>query len=396
MLNAKVDPNEIDAVGRRPLPMAIDNNSLEIVKLLLAAGAKPALTDKNGESPLYKAVYWENATIVQLLLAAGADVNQPNAEQITPLDEAKNNGNVKISSLLENFHDSKRSKQIETDRAKHEALKNKAKVAKEERFQKEQSEKAAAEKEQMEAAAKAQAEQEKSILKKYPIKDGYALTPFIKALRDKDTDAAKLLLEKLDNINATHPELDTTPLLEAIHEENSDIIRILLKKGADTITRVAEREHSPLSLAVSKNAYKLVEVILNQNKETLPEILNNPDQIISLQFVAYKDAKMFDLLLSAGADPYFGGRDIPSPVIKAIEKASIAILPVLAKHKIDLNKQIDGQTPLEWAIHFNKIDWVTGLLSEGVETDAKNEDGKTPLEMAQEMDDREDIIQLLS
>jgi len=138
---------------------------------------------------------------------------------------------------------------------------------------------------------------------------------------------------------------------------------------------------------------------------------------------------MFDLLLRAGADPYFGGVDMPSPIVKAVEKASLGILPVLVRNKVDLNQDADSLSLLEWAIKYQRIDWVNGLIDEGAEINALGEDGKTALmhaveqnstqvvnllleadanvsikskngktalEMAEEMGDREEIVLLLN
>jgi len=96
------------------------------------------------------------------------------------------------------------------------------------------------------------------------------------------------------------------------------------------------------------------------------KILADPSVEISPQFLAYKDPRMFNLLVKGGADPYFGGTQGQSPIVKAIAKGGLGILPVLAKHEIPLDKIVDGKTPLAWAIHHNRIDWVNGLIAEKV------------------------------
>ena len=113
--------------------------------------------------------------------------------------------------------------------------------------------------------------------------------------------------------------------------------------------------------------------------EALDDLLNDREAELSPQFIAYKDPKMLDLLLGAGADPFFGGTDAPSPIVKAVEKASLAVLPVFIKHKVDLDALTDGKTPLEWAIHFKRKNWLIGLLDEGVNPDLPDIQGFTPL-----------------
>jgi len=380
-LNAGVDPNMMDGANRMALPLAIDNNNVPVVQMLLAAGAKVALLDTNGESALYKAVSWENEAIVKLLLEAGADIHQTNLDGRTPLDEAKDKGYAKIENALNSFHQQARNQQVKTDRAKHEALKEKARKIQKERIEEEQKRQAAE-----------LAEQEKTVRRKYKVTEGNWYTSLLQAVQQQDAEATNILLEKGLKAQLLSEQQKGQLLLEAIRLENSDLVRRMLDTGVDALSLVESKDHSPLSLAVSKNAYKLVAHLLGQNQEKTQSLLNNPEQMISLQFVAYKDPKMLDLLLAAGANPFFGGKEMPAPVVRAIEKASIGILPVLARHKVELNQLVEGKSLLEWAIHFNRLNWVVGLISEGVETDRPNADGKTPIQLAEDLGNREAII----
>lgn len=83
---------------------------------------------------------------------------------------------------------------------------------------------------------------------------------------------------------------------------------------------------------------------------------------MSPRFLAYKDPKILHLLLTPRADPYFGRKDGTLPIAKAIEKKSVGTLPILAIHNVDLNRVTEGKTPIEWEMHFNRKDWVNGLL----------------------------------
>lgn len=394
-LNAGVDPNALDGANRLALAMAVDNNSEAIVKLLLDAGAKVSLVDEYGVSPLLKAVGWENKAIVRLLLDAGADIHQPDKTGRTPIMEASDKGYETIRALLEEYHDEGRAKQVKADRAKHEAMKEKARQVKVERLAEEQEREAAALAKKKAAEEKAKARTQKAVKRKYKVTDENTYSAIIEAIRAKDELGAKILLEEA----LAGDRLDLTQrgrcLLEGIRVESSVVIHELLETEVDALSILDREDHSPLSLAVSKSAYKLVAVLLERNKAVAKDMLNNPDQLITLQFVAYKDPRMLDVLIAAGADPFFGGKEVPAPVIKAIEKGSIGILPVLARHQVDLNRVIEGRQLLEWAIHFNKPDWVIGLVSEGVEIDVPNAEGQLPVELAETLGDREAIVDIL-
>ena len=395
-LNAGVDPNAMDGANRMALPLAIDNNNAKVVKMLLDAGAKVGLLDANGESPLFKAVSWENEPIVRLLLNAGADMQQANRDGRTPLEEARNKGYDQIAQLMVSTHQEVRNKQVKEDRAKHEALKEKARKIQKERAEEEQKRQEKEAAKEAKALQKAKARTAKAVKRKYKVVDDTGwYNALIYAIRDQDQQAIEVFVEEAKAKDTISDLQKGELLLEAIRNENSDLVHQILEWGIDPLALVEGEDHSPLSLAVSKNAYKLVNHLLGINKEKATAMLNDDQQVISLQFVAYKDPKMLDILMDAGANPFFGGKEMPAPLVRAIEKASIGILPVLAKHQIDLNKPVEGRTPLEWAIHFNKSDWVIGLISEGVDTLAKNKEGQNPLELAESLGGRDLIVEAL-
>ncbi|MEM9824828.1 MAG: ankyrin repeat domain-containing protein [Bacteroidota bacterium] len=391
-LNAGVDPNAMDGANRLALHLAVDNNNVAVVSLLLKSGAKVSLLDESGATPLYKAVSWENKAIVQLLLEAGAEIHQKNLDGRTPLEEAREKGYTEIEDSLIHFHQQERNKQVKEDRARHEALKEKAKQVQQERIEEEQKRQAAAKAKEERAARRAKEKLEKSVIRKYKVTEENQYASLLQAIRQNDVEAIEVLIEKSLGENRLSDQQKGQVLLEAIRQENSALVHQVLDAGADALSIVEGEDHSPLSLAVSKNAYKLVAHLLKQNEARASDLLNNPEQVISLQFVAYKDPKMLDILMSAGANPFLGGKEMPAPVVRAINKASIAILPVLARHKVDLNQQVEGKSLLEWAIHYNRLNWVVGLIAEGVETEQANNEGKTPIEIAEELGDRAAII----
>ncbi|HFC01339.1 MAG TPA: hypothetical protein ENJ53_11085 [Phaeodactylibacter sp.] len=365
---AGIDPNLQDGINRRALPIAIDNNNTDIIEILLEGKANPNLPGKDGESAIYKAVSWNNSEYVLLLMNAGADIYKKDPSGVSPIEEAKRKGFVALLNQMENFKAEKRKEKVTQDKATHEEMKNKADHAKKLRQQK-----AAFEAKQIELKKQQAADAAiHQIEKTYDTNNNSFTNSLITAIQHGDQAAVDLFLKKIDaeKINDVDAKFKTTPLLAAIFHKNTKAVVQLVEQGADVAKVIMEQHHSPITLAVSMGAHKLVAFILKKYTGDDAAFLNDENQLLSPAFLAYKDPKMLNLLLEAGANPYFGGKDGTSPIVKAIEKGSIGILPVLAMHNVDLNQVTEGKTPIEWAIHFNRKDWVIGLLEEGVESQA--------------------------
>ncbi len=394
-LNAGVDPNAIDGIERIALPIAVDGNNPAIIRLLLKANANPNVRGKDGESALYKAVYWENQAIVEMLLLAGANPTWPNSNGVNPMDIAREKNYTTLLAMMEKASVGKRAKQIEKDKTIHEDLKAKAAAAKEEKEQAILRQQAAA---KAAAAAKAEAEAaaaKQALEEKYAATEGNALKSLLLAMQQKDSEGVKVFVDKVADINAYDEDFKATPLMYAIGQKNAKLAQFLIEKGANVFTRPAKMDHSPLTKAILAQEYDLVaQMLATAPEEEVTAILNDPQQDLSPQFLAYKDAKMLNLLLGAGANAYFGGKLAPAPVVKAIEKASIGILPVLAGRGVDLNHEVDDKTPIEWAIHFNRKDWLIGLMEEGVAVDVVDEHAQTPI-MKATIANSPDLVKIL-
>ncbi len=377
-LNSWVDPNKRDGLNRIALPHAVDTNDTLIVGMLLHKGAEPNVLGLDGESPLYKAVFWENKQIISLLLIANADIKFKNKDGKTPVDIAQESGYTSISELLEKANNDRNRKIMEKETATHNRLKAKAKIAKEKREQ-----------EAKKMALENQEKRHMATLKKYPKLDTDPLHALLMAINNKDSKAVKDFVGKVDDLNKSIN--GTSPLLAALKQKHEKLSIFFIKSGANPFIQ-NEDDSTPFNYAIQEKLYHVIEYIID-NFDT-KESLNDPNQLLSPLFLSYKDLKMINLLLKGGADPTWGGKEGTPFIIKAIEKGSIGILPILDLYKINLNQIINGKSILEWAITHNRMDWVNGLIEEGVDLTAKNSKGETIQEFAKQFKN-DDLMNLL-
>jgi len=383
-LNAWVNPNKEDGLGRIPLPYAVENNSNLIVGMLLRKKADPNVLGEDGQSPLFKAAFWENEELVQILLQAGAEVDFENKDGKTALDQAEASGYHNITSILKGEKSAVRNKQIAKDKATHKQMRDKAEIIKKEKV-----ESLIAKKEKEDQILK------NAIDKKYLENNKDIDAALSAAIKSKDSDAVKYFVSRVEDLNELNTE--NNPLALAINLNQNKLADYLIESGADLFLKEpGEKEYLIFLSAIRKQQYGLVEKAL-QKKSNRKELLNDKEQSLSAQFLSYKDPKMFDILLRAGADPFFGGSEGICPIRKAIEKGSIAILPVLSKNKIDLSIKTEGKTLMTWAVNYKRKDWINGLISEGVLAKMDQSAIKALLKDAKEVEGlEEDIIELIN
>jgi len=95
VLNSSLDEN-----GRTPLFVATQKGQLEVVRLLLDAGANVDKADSDGWTPLQIASQKGHLDIVRVLVEEGADKDKVDSWGRTPLSVASQNGHLEIVRLL--------------------------------------------------------------------------------------------------------------------------------------------------------------------------------------------------------------------------------------------------------------------------------------------------------
>ncbi len=75
LLEAGADPNLVNELGIGPLAIAVENGAGDVVRLLLERGADPSQPRENGETPLMIAARLGLTDVLEMLLDRGADPN---------------------------------------------------------------------------------------------------------------------------------------------------------------------------------------------------------------------------------------------------------------------------------------------------------------------------------
>ncbi len=194
----------------------------------------------------------------------------------------------------------------------------------------------------------------------------------------------KALITLLSLILLTSPVFAdlTKDLHEAIQNGSIQKVKKLIAKGAD-INAKSESGWAALHLAVARSETKIVELLISKGaKLEMKDIA----ECTPLYYVSKKEVG--ELLIKKGANiqavcPSNGF----TPLHDAVYKGHVVLVKVLLDHKADVHaktKDIMGmkETPLHTMSRSTKVECLKLLLAAGADINAKNETGRTPLDIA--------------
>src|ERR1017187_2557793 len=97
---------DVNVVSRNPMKVAVINaaaasRNLEVVKLVLQAGARPDAQQHGGYTALHEAAANNNVELAKALLNAGADPGVRTDAGVSAADMAREKGHTEIAELLE-------------------------------------------------------------------------------------------------------------------------------------------------------------------------------------------------------------------------------------------------------------------------------------------------------
>ena len=388
LLRSGANPSAANRYGITPLSLAAANGNAAIIDMLLKAGADPKPNLPGGQTILMTAARTGNADAVKLLLAHGGDPNaseSTNGETALMWAAAENHPEAAKALIAHDANLNARSKALEykTDRFGLEGV--------------------------------------------LTILPRGSWTPLMYAAREGALGSARALAEAGANLNLTDPD-GTTALVLAIINGHYDTAAALLEKGADP--NIADTSGmAALYAAVDMNT--LAEVFGRPNRKSSDELsalglirkllergaqpnaqLKSPtlyrahtpgERILGegctplMRAARNGDAAAMRILLERGADPSMEQKNHTTALMLAAglgrglgtfadefatETQMLEAVRVLLDRHVNINAANDvGQTALHFAAL--SMDSVVELLvMNGATLDAKDKQGRTPLDMA--------------
>jgi ankyrin len=423
-----------DAMAATPLYHAVDTSNLELVKVLLDAGAKVNVKTTDGMTPMLRAaaiinpvkaleylleqgadpevsalgfrplhfaVKWGNAEVVKALIAHKADVNAAQVPAVDPpLHVAVFGGNMEIIRLLLDHGAKVNALGRNGSTALHHATWN------DEIFHV-----------MLERGADPKLQQ------------SHGVTTLHMACQDGSAALVAKLLQ-------LHPDLDAwdgaefTPLLNAAEAGRVDLLKLLIAAGAD-LKAVQKNGRNALHLAAGAANPEAVRFLLEQ-KLQVNALSNSGDTAHggTPLHLAVMDKKLgaARILLDHGAPPNARDQYQNSPLMLAATVGSVEMVRLLLDHRA-LVKGADaqGNTPLHNAAMVrvgrneitppagepeantqlalnainncpaaDKLTIVKLLLAKGARPQAKNLEGATPVDFAEKFGTPEILATLKS
>lgn len=320
--NQAITPKSLEILARA-LVLAVQENQLEIVELLLEQGAHPNKPNTKGETPLLAAVEQSRIGIAQVLLKRGADLNQLSPRKKAQLFVAAVRG--KYGSLVRFLFDQG-------------------------------------------ADLNWLSEEDKAEL-------------FIHVVQSRNIEFAQILLKRDVALLAQNYN-GRAVLLWATGGCDADLIKALLKNIADVHKLNCDGEN--LLFAAGKlGQANLLEVLLEEKRVNPNQMDSNGETLLSV--VARTGLRQTIIVLLAwGANPNLANSNGETPLFIVAREGQLEVVQILLQAKANLNQLSEDQKTklLMTAVHRNNLGFVQFFIERGANPNLQDSNGQTPLFVA--------------
>ena len=339
LLDHGANLNQADRSGRTPLHWATIAGNREGIELLLAHGAEVnSIGPHLGWTPLQEAAAFGNKEAIQTLLAHGAEVNTLPEGDYSSLHAAVGDhfNEFVINRVLAGFLSRRREPDPEIIRL---LIQHGAKVNPETKYS--------------------------------------DLTPLHMAAWLGYQNLVDVLLEHGADPNAEDRE-KTTPLHQAAFFGRTEIVKKLLAKGAG-VNFADERGNTPLHYAAFMGYPEIAKLLLEAGADV--RVTNERYQrgsLTPLHETVTLDREGLARLLGFGMQELEPGGSAFAPAIKSDH---LAVAKLLLEHGADVNaRDVNGETPLHWAVRNNRVKEARLFLDHGAEVNLLDRKGRTPFQ----------------
>ena len=344
LLDAGADVDKIESEGYSPLHDACVCGEAKIVKLLLAKSAKVNVRNDGGQTPLHLAIGKKNEEIVNLLLEAKAEMNIGDISGSTALHAAGSAGSYEIMQLLLNYL---KSRQVKTSER----------------------------------------------LVWINICDQYGQTPLHRVVSQGSAKTFQLLLDAGSDVTVRYQN-GRTVLHEAASTGHESIVKILLDLNVDVSTRDGSGD-TPLHIAVEDRRLEIVNMLLEKDKSRIISAKNNAGWTPLHLAIKGGSEEMVRRLLKAGSDIKQSVGDFSDGLQLASRFNATEVIPVLLEMGANVNAKGGWYgNALQVAARHGNTEVVNILLKHEADVNAEGGWFGSALKAASSYS-HDDIVQLL-
>ena len=408
---AKVD---VSVKGVTPLHMAVCNNDLEPINMILDKTNNVDPQDENGSTPMHRAIWNRKVEVAKHLISKGANIEAVTKQNMRPIHVAILSGSIEIIEILLNNGARVNPKVLigPTNSVKFNIKSMIGFDPKSDFFKKHWLDKICSRSKKLERP-----------IELTPLHLAVTLSSIRGIFRvgskienawlsmiecSKKHICSYELLEKdrvkmvqtLLNFNAEIEDdtnLKQTPLLLAAKNGFLEIGKLLIQHGANVNVK-DQKEFTPLHLAIMSNQIEFAELLLKNGSHV--ETPGNGHQPLH-GAPNYEAAK---LLIDHGANVNTKDLKNNSPIHNAVKRNAIDIVKLMIVNGADIkdkndeggdkNDKIGCETLLALAIHSRHIEIAKVLIENGANVSFKDSMGNSPIHYAVESNDI-DIVKLL-
>ncbi|KAJ9592428.1 hypothetical protein L9F63_015844, partial [Diploptera punctata] len=339
--------------NKPPLVKAVFMGNVEEVRLLLGQKEDVNYQDPEKRSPLHAAAFRGNSLIVEALILNGARVNTKDSKWLTPLHRACCSGSEETVEILLKHKADINARDRNWQTPLHVAAANNAVQC---------------------------AENLIPLLPNINVTDRGGRTSLHHAAYNGNHDMAELLLSHGCVVNACDKK-DRRPLHWAAHMGYEDVVRLLLNHAADL--NVKDKDlYTPLHAAAASGNVNVAQILLESGAEVDAKNSygNTPLHIACLNGHANVCSELHYYGADINALNYRGQTPLH---IAAASTHGVGCLEVLIKVGADINLQSeDGRTPLHMTAIHGRFTRSKTLIDNGAIVDSMDKDGCTALHIA--------------